>query len=80
MGQKNVSSHDIKKHINDIFHLVQGLNGSERLFLNLSVQQDMKYFLEKVQEINVDYANNVGSVLGTVETIELLKILFGLEN
>ena len=80
LGQKNVSTHDIKKHINDVFHLVQGLNGAERLFLNLSVQQDMKDFLEKVQEINVDYASNVGSILEKAETIDLLTILFGLEN
>ncbi len=54
MGRKNggtsVNERDVRKHKNDIIRLYQLLTPSDKIVLPHSIKQDMKQFLERVQE------------------------------
>lgn len=75
LGEK-VKSSDIKKHINDVFQLAQGLTGNELLHLNEIVVEDMKKFIQRMNESEIDYEISIRSAFSKEETVEVLVKLF----
>lgn len=74
----SVNTKNIKKHKNDVFRLAQLITPSTKQILNREVKEDMKDFLLKMQDEDVDMKSLGIKNIDKTDVIQILSICYGI--